>query len=85
MQSDVQHWTKRAVAAEAAAATAGSSTAEARQAAAAATAELAGLKAAHGRVESQLRQKIAELQEQRDAEVAAIAQKLERALAACSM
>eukprot|EP00775_Hariotina_reticulata_P008796 gene8796-8975_t len=85
LQSDVQQWTKRAVAAEAAAATAGSSTAEARQAAAAATAELAGLKAAHGRVESQLRQKIAELQEQRDAEVAAIAQKLERALAACSI
>jgi hypothetical protein len=84
-QSDVQHWTKRAVAAEAAAAAAGSSTAEAQQAAAAAAAELAGLKAAHSRVESQLRQKVAELQEQRDAEVAAIAQKLDRALAACNM
>lgn len=82
-QGDVQRLAKRVAAAEEAAAAAAAASAEAQQAAAAAEGELASFKAARARVESELRQQLVELRQERDAEVAALVQKLERALATC--
>lgn len=74
---------KRVAAAEEAAATAATASVEAQQAAAAAESELSSFKAARARVDSELRQQLVDLREERDAEVAALVQKLERALATC--
>ncbi|WIA35453.1 hypothetical protein OEZ86_003892 [Tetradesmus obliquus] len=83
LQGDLQRLAKRVAAAEEAAAAAAAASAEAQQAAAAAEGELASFKAARARVESELRQQLVELRQERDAEVAALVQKLERALATC--
>ncbi|KAF6264159.1 hypothetical protein COO60DRAFT_1698426 [Scenedesmus sp. NREL 46B-D3] len=83
LQGDVQRLAKRVAAAEEAAAAAAAASAEAQQAAAASEGEVASFRAARGRVESELRQQLVELRQEREAEVAALVQKLERALATC--
>ncbi|KAF8060606.1 SCLT1 [Scenedesmus sp. PABB004] len=83
LQAEAQRLAKRLAAAEDGAAAAASARAEAQQAAGAAEAELAALRAGMGRSEAELRAQMAELRAERDAEVAALVQKLERALATC--
>jgi hypothetical protein len=83
LQGDVQRLAKRVAAAEEAAAAAAAASAEAQQAAASAESELASFKAARARVESELRQQLVDLRQERDAEVTALVQKLERALSTC--
>lgn len=83
MQGDIQHLIKKAAAAEEATSAAQAATAEAQQAVAAVEAELNSLKAGRSRVEAELRQQLQDLRSERDAEVAALVQKLERALATC--
>lgn len=70
-------------AAEAAAATAAGAAAEAKQEAAVAAAELVAAQAARQQGESALQQQLLELRQQRDAEVAALADKLAQTVAAC--
>lgn len=83
LQGDIQRLIKKAAAAEEATSAAQTAAAEAQQAVSAIEGELKALKAARGRVEGELRQQLHELRSERDAEVAALVQKLERALATC--
>eukprot|EP00878_Enallax_costatus_P038313 GHUV01043511.1.p1 GENE.GHUV01043511.1~~GHUV01043511.1.p1 ORF type:complete len:512 (+),score=226.56 GHUV01043511.1:875-2410(+) len=83
MQGDIQRLIKKAAAAEEASSAAQTAAAEAQQAVAAIEGELNALRAARARVEGELRQQLQELRTERDAEVAALVQKLERALATC--
>lgn len=82
-QGDIQRLTKQAAAAEKASSTAQTAATEAQQAVAAIEGELNALRAARARVEGELRQQLQVLRSERDAEVAALVQKLERALATC--
>jgi DNA anti-recombination protein RmuC len=83
LQAEVQRLTRKVSAAESASTAAAAAASESRQAAAAAEAELQTLRGAAARVESELRAQLADSRAARDAEVAGLASKLERALGAC--
>lgn len=82
-QGDIQRLMRKAAAAEEASSTAQTAAAEAQQAVSATEGELTALKAVRSQAEGELKQQLLELRSERDAEVAALVQKLERALATC--